>query len=128
MPSEADFDLSAAGLRSDGSDLRISLEALAGKLEASLPERTRVQRHGGGLFGRGPKRVRSLQVDMGGSSYELDSSTESVQCTRERRVGGIAIKREQLDPDRWVSALTTELQEQAQRSARARAALERLLG
>ncbi len=52
--SVQDFDLSAAGLRADGDDLRISVEVLAGKLEESLPGMTRVQRRGGGLLGRGP--------------------------------------------------------------------------
>ena len=33
MSAEDDFDLSAAGLRADGSDLRISIEVLASKLE-----------------------------------------------------------------------------------------------
>ncbi|HEY2632811.1 MAG TPA: hypothetical protein VGI26_10590 [Solirubrobacteraceae bacterium] len=33
MSDEDDFDFSAAGLRSDGSDLQISVEVLAGKLE-----------------------------------------------------------------------------------------------
>ncbi len=38
MPTEQDFDLSAAGLRADGTDLRISVEVLASKLEESLPD------------------------------------------------------------------------------------------
>ena len=47
---------------------------------------------------------------------------------REREVGGIAIKREQLDPDAWVAALTNDLRAEAERSSEARAALESLLG
>jgi hypothetical protein len=43
-------------------------------------------------------------------------------------VGGISIKRDPLDPAEWVTALTEELRAQAERSAEARAALERLLG
>jgi len=128
MSEEEDFDLSAAGLRADGSDLRISVEVLASKLESSLPGHTRVERHGGGLLGRGEKRVRRLEVDLGGCSYELMSSGERVECSRERRVGGISIKREPLDPDAWVAALTAELQSEAQRSAQAREALEKLVG
>jgi hypothetical protein len=128
MPGEDDFDLSAAGLRSDGSDLRVSIEVLAGKLEAALPGQTRVERRGEGLLGRGRKRVRLLQVALGEHSYELCSADEGVRCTHERRVGGIAIKREQLEPDRWIGALTADLREQAEQSAQARAALEGLLG
>jgi hypothetical protein len=128
MPTEQDFDLSAAGLRADGTDLRISLEVLAGKLEQSLPGRTRVERHGGGLLGRGPKRVKEVRVELGGNRYQLTVAGDRVEGCRERQVGGISIKREPLDPDAWVAALTLDLQAEAERSAEARAALERLLG
>lgn len=126
MPDEDDFDLSAAGLGSDGSDLRISIEVLASKLENALPAQTRVERRGAGLLGRGDKHVRRVSVALGDASYELAVANDRVAGSRERRVGGISIKRESLDPGQWVSALTAELREQAERSAEARAALERL--
>jgi hypothetical protein len=130
MPSDETFDLSAAGLRADGTDLRISVEVLASKLESSLPGRTRVQRRGGGLLGRGEKHVRQIQVELGsdtGTRYELSIDGDRVEGFRERKSGGIAIKREPLDPDAWIAALTAELQSEAQRSAEARAALEGLV-
>ncbi|HTA13448.1 MAG TPA: hypothetical protein VK781_01155 [Solirubrobacteraceae bacterium] len=128
MCAEENFDLSAAGLRADGSDLRISVEVLASKLESSLPAQTRVERRGSGLLGRGEKRVRRVQVAIGDNSYELTVAADRVDGSRERKVGGIAIKRESLDPGEWVSALAADLREEAQRSAEARAALERLMG
>ena len=130
MPSDETFDLSAAGLRADGTDLRISVEVLASKLESSLPGRTRVERRGGGLLGRGEKHVRQIQVELGsggGTTYQLTSEGDRVEGFRERKSGGIAIKREPLDPDAWIAALTEELQSEAQRSAEARAALEGLV-
>jgi hypothetical protein len=130
MPTDETFDLSAAGLRADGTDLRISVEVLASKLESSLPGRTRVERRGGGLLGRGEKHVRRIQVDLGsdsGTRYELSIDGDRVEGFRERKSGGIAIKREALDPDAWIAALTEELQAEAQRSAEARAALEGLV-
>jgi hypothetical protein len=128
MPGDPeDFDLSAAGLRADGSDLRISVEVLASKLESSLPAQTRVERRGGGLLGRGEKRVRELQVNLGDTSYEL-TVKDRIEGFRKREVGGIAIKRETLDPGDWVQALAADLREEAERSAQARAALERLTG
>lgn len=126
--SDEDFDLSAAGLRADGSDLRISIEVLASKLESSLPGRARVERHGGGLLGRGEKRVRRLQVDLGECVFGLTIEGERIEGSRERIVGGISIKREPLAPEEWVAALTAELREEAQRSAEARTALEGLVG
>jgi len=127
MTADDDFDLSAAGLRADGSDLRISVEVLANKLESSLPTQTRVERRGGGLLGRGEKRVRELRVSLGEVSYEL-TVAQRVEGFRKREVGGIAIKRESLDPEQWVAALAADLREEAQRSAEARTALERLMG
>lgn len=128
MPTEQDFDLSAAGLRADGTDLRISVEALASKLEEALPDRAKVERGGGGLLGRGPKRVRAIAVELAGNDYRLAVAGDRVEGFRERQVGGISIKREQLPPDEWVAALTADLRAEAERSAQARAALERLLG
>ena len=131
MGTEETFDLSAAGLRADGTDLRISIEVLASKLESSLPARTRVQRSGGGLLGRGAKHVRQIQIDLGsgsGTRYELAVEGERVEGFRERKSGGISIKREPLNPDEWVAALTAELRTEAQRSAEARSALEGLIG
>ncbi len=122
-----DFDLSAAGLRADGGDLRISVEVLAGKLEESLPGMTQVRRRGGGLLGRGPKRVSELQVELGDTRFQLAVRDEQLECSREKQVGGISIKREPLDPATWVGALTDELRSEAERSAQARTALSKLL-
>jgi hypothetical protein len=133
MPTDETFDLSAAGLRADGTDLRISVEVLASKLESSLPSRTRVERRGGGLLGRGDKHVRQIQVDLGsgsgagGVTYQLEIDGDRVEGFRERKSGGIAIKREPLNPDQWIAALTAELQAEAERSAEARTALEGLV-
>jgi hypothetical protein len=128
VPTDQDFDLSAAGLRADGTDLRISVEVLASKLEQSLPGFAHVERHGGGLLGRGEKRVKRLRVELGGNCYQLDVAGDRVEGFRERQVGGISIKREPLDPSAWVAALTSDLRAEAERSGEARTALERLLG
>ncbi len=127
MADEPDFDLVAAGLRADGGDLRISIEALAAKLAQALPGRTTVKRRGGGLLGRGERRVCELHVDLGECSYALTVDGDRVDSQRVREVGGVVIKREQLDPEEWVGALTQELRSEAQRSAQARDALASLL-
>ena len=127
MSSEETFDLAAAGLRADGTDLRISVEVLASKLEQALPGQARVERHGGGLLGRGEKHVRCLQVKLGANRYQLNVEGDRVEGYREREVGGIAIKREPLDPQAWVAALSEDLRTEAERSAQARESLQRLL-
>jgi hypothetical protein len=124
---EETFDLAAADLRGDGTDLAISIEVLAKKLEQALPAQARVERRGGGLLGRGEKRVRALRVELGTAAYLLGVDGGRLQGFRERRVGGISIKRETLDPDDWIASLTADLRTEAERSANARAALEELL-
>jgi hypothetical protein len=124
---EGGFDLAAAELRVDGSDLTTSVEVLAAKLEQALPGVARVERRGGGLLGRGEKRVRSVQVQLGPCCYQLAVDGPRVQGFRERQSGGIAIKREPLDAQAWITALTADLRSEAERSAQARAALEKLL-
>ncbi|MGA2452218.1 MAG: hypothetical protein ABSG93_01770 [Solirubrobacteraceae bacterium] len=122
------FDLAAAGLRSDGTDLTISIEVLASKLEQALPGQARVERRGGGLLGRGEKRVRAVRVELGTAAYLLGVEDGRIEgCFRERQVGGISIKREPLAPNEWIAALTADLRAEAERSAHARAALAELL-
>jgi hypothetical protein len=127
VSDEDAFELAAAGLRGDGTDLRISVEVLASRLEQTLPGRTRVKRGGGGLLGRGRQHVRTLAVELAGNRYELEMRDAVLQTTRQRQVGGIAIKSEQLAPEEWIVALTGDLQAESERSAEARAALEGLL-
>ena len=105
--SDDSFDLAAAGLRGDGSELMISVEVLAAKLEQALPGQAR--------------------VELGTAAYLLGVEGGRVEGFRERQVGGISIKREPLTPDAWIAALTADLRAEAERSAHARAALEELL-
>jgi hypothetical protein len=128
MSAEDVFDLCAAGLRADGEELRLSIGVLASKLEGALPDQTRVRRSGGGLFGRGEKQVRSVQVTLGECCYDLGLTDGRLQGSRERRVGGISIKRETLTPTEWVTALTENLRGESARSEAAGRALKELLG
>ena len=82
------------------------MEVLAAKLEQALPGQARVERRGGGLLGRGEKHVRAVRVELGTASYQLAVDGGALEGFRERQVGGIAIKREPLDPDAWIAALT----------------------
>ena len=128
MNAEETFDLAAAGLRADGTDLRISVEVLASKLESSLPGRTprRAPRRRP-AWAAAPSACATCTSSSAAARYELTIDGDRVEGFREREVGGISIKRETLTPDQWVAALTAELRAEAQRSAEARAALEGLL-
>lgn len=123
MEAARDFDLLAASLRADASDLRAFVEALAAKLEASFPERTHVDR--GGLFGN--KRVRRVGVELGECRFELDHDDGRIQCRRRTVVRGVSLKSDELELDAWIDDLSQRLVEEAGRSERGRAALERML-
>jgi len=117
------FELLAASLRADARDLSTFFEALAGKLSASFPESTDIDREG--FRGRGS--VKSISVDLGEHRYELQPHSGGVTCLRARSVRGIVLKSEELDLDEWIDALSHDLTEAAEQSERGRLALERLL-
>jgi hypothetical protein len=118
------FDLLAASLRADTTDLRLFVEALATKLELSFPERTHVER-GGRMFGS--KQVRKISVELGDGRYDLEHSDGVVTARRCTVVRGISLKNDELGLEEWIDDLSAELVAEAERSERGRAALERML-
>lgn len=121
------FELLASSLRAETGDMKAFVEALAVKLEGALPDRTTVQRKGGGLFG-GQKRVAQISVDMGDQRFELMANNGRIECRRCKAVRGIVLKTEQVPLEEWIDELSRELTTAAQQSEQARMALERLLG
>jgi hypothetical protein len=123
MEEPVDFELVAASLRADASDLRVFVEALTTKLEQSFPGRCRVQR--AGLLGKG--EVRRVSIEVGDSRYELQNDEGAVSARRSSVVRGITLKNEELGLDEWIDALAAEVVAEASRSERGRLALEKLL-
>ena len=120
------FDLDAAGLRADGRDLTAGVDVLAVKLEAALPSQCRVERRARSLFNR-EKVVEAIEVRLGEARYSLRHHRGRVEASRDKEVRGVVIKRETLGLAEWVTGLEADLREQAESSAAARAALERLV-
>jgi hypothetical protein len=121
-----DIDLLAASLRADAADTGAFVEGLAAKLEEALPGRVSIKRARTGMFG--PKHVKEIALDTGDERLELArGSGEAVEFRRARQSGGIVLKRETLDSDTWMAALSSALAAEAQRSERTRQALDRLL-
>jgi hypothetical protein len=121
------FDLVAASLRADTTDLVAFVEALAVKLEGALPGDVKVERAGGGLLGRGRRHVRRIAVTMEGGRYDLERDGSQIETSRCNEVRGIVIKSERLGLDEWIDALSRELAERARQSEQSRVALQRLL-
>jgi hypothetical protein len=125
--AEDSFDLDAAGLRADGTDVAAYVEVLARKLEEALPAETEVKRRSKGLLSR-EKLVESIEVTLGDTCYTLRRRGSGVDAARARVVRGVVIKREPVELPEWVGGLTTELRELAAGSNRARDAFDQLMG
>ena len=120
-----DLDLLAAALRADSTDVNTFVESLAAKLEAAVPGRVRVQRRRDGMFG--PKKVRTVAVDLDDRRFELVSEGAGVQTRCAKLSGGIVLKNEDFPTDAWLATLGEALATEAQRNETTRKALERLL-
>jgi hypothetical protein len=123
---EDTFTQAAAGLRAEGDELLASLEALAGRLLDALPDCTNVIRSGGGLLGRGERRVAGVEVEVGANKYVLGLRDGQLVASCERQVGGVTADRFELPPDEWLEELEADLRTEAARNASARLGLERL--
>jgi hypothetical protein len=130
VETEDTFAEAAAGLEAGGDQdqMLASLDALAGRLAEALPEYTEVKRSGGGLLGRGTRRVEGVKVDLGGTRYALELRDGTLVASCERQVGGVAADRFELGPAEWVQELEADLRSEAARDPDARRGLDRLRG
>ena len=119
-------ELFAASLRADKKDLKTFLDALAIKLEGSLPDHTRVTRQGS-VFSR-ERSVKEIVVSLGEYRYRIGKEKQGyLMAVREHMVRGIVLKTEQTTVDRWIEELSEVLAQLASQSAQSCAALERFL-
>ena len=118
-------ELYAASLRADKADLKTFLEALAVKLEGSLPDYTKVTRQG--FFSR-EHPVKEVAVWLGEYQYRIGREKQGpLVAVRAHMVRGIVLKTEQIPVDQWIEELSEALARLAGHSALTRAALERFL-
>ena len=116
--SGQDFDLSAAGLRADGGDLRISVEVLARQARGRPP-----RDDAGAAPWRGPARARAQAGERAaGSSWATPASswpsgTSAGVLPPEGGRRDLDQARA-LDPGAWVGALTEELRSRGASAAR----------
>ena len=119
-------ELFAASFRADKTDLKTFLDALAVKLEGSLPDYTRVTRQGS-FFSR-ERSVKEIVVSLDEYQYRIGREKQgSLMAIRAHVVRGIVLKTEQIPVDQWIDELSETLAQLASRSAQSRAALERFL-
>lgn len=119
-------ELFAASLRADRADLKTFLDALAVKLEGSLPEYTRITRQGG-IFSR-EHPVKEIALSLGDYQYRISRERQGpLVAMRAKVVRGIVLKTEQIPVEQWIEELSEALSQLAGQSAQARDALERFL-
>ena len=119
-------ELFAASIRADKTELKTFLDALAIKLEGSLPDHTRVTRQGS--FFSQERPVKEIVVSLGEYQYRIGKEKHGfLIAVREHMVRGIVLKTEQATVDQWINELSQALAQLASHSAQSRAALERFL-
>jgi len=119
-------ELFAASLRADKTELKTFLDALAIKLEGSLPDYTRVTRQGS--FFSHERPVKEIVVSLGEYQYRIGREKQgSLIAVCAHMVRGIVLKTEQTTVDQWIDELSEALAQLASHSAQSRAALERFL-
>jgi hypothetical protein len=119
-------EMLAASLRASSTDLKAFMEALAVKLEGSLPGQTVVTRQSG-IFSR-EHPVREVAVNLGNFQYRISRERQGPLLTqRAKVVRGIVLKTDQISMDQWINELAQGLAEEAVHSAQARSALEQFL-
>jgi hypothetical protein len=120
------MEILAASLRADTTDLKAFLEALAVKLEGSLPNQTTVTRHSS-IFSR-EHPVKEINVTLGDYQYRISRERQGPIITqRAKVVRGIVLKTDQIPLEQWIEELAAALAEVAASNSQARTALERFL-
>jgi hypothetical protein len=122
-----DFDLPAAGLRADGSELALSIEALASALEQALGALASVERHKVGGFRSKRREVKRIAVTLGEEQFELARDAQGLRCTRNKVVRGITLSHEELALGGWIEELVRGVSRRAEISERDRGVLEGFL-
>jgi hypothetical protein len=125
--SDGDFDLVAAELRADDTDMGGLVAALAARLEGALPSLVSVRRRKIGGFRSKETEVQAIAVDLGDARYELVAARGGYECTRHSVVRGITLSRERCALADWIKEVAAAVGDRADLTERDRAALEGLL-
>jgi len=120
-----DFDMAAATLQSNASDVHMMLRLLVNQLGDVLGKRLTVEKAGG--FLRRSDDIKAVQMAMGDDVLRAEVDDHAVRCTIGHSSGGIRIRSEQVGMDEWLKRLLVALQAEARHSETARQALENIV-
>jgi hypothetical protein len=132
MSSELDFHLLVAALRTDRADVesyhRVLSDTLGGALPPGMVEVERRRTFADRVAGRDGQAV-SVRVTTPDRVLVLSAGKHGgVAAEIHQVVRNVVISRKETTVDDWLAALAQELTKLAERDARARDALSRLLG
>jgi hypothetical protein len=125
LPGGQGFEMLAASLRADSSDLPTFLEVLAGKLADALPGLVTVKRSGG-LFAK-RKPVASIDVSLDDRRYTATVRGPLIDAFIAHEVRGVRLSGDAVDLETWLTQMSNSLDAFARRSATGSEALRRLL-
>ena len=121
-----DFDVAAAWTRRAGTDMRAFTEALAARLEPSLPGRIEVERRRDGFFSK-TSHVTRIAVRFDDSVLVLALDRKQLHAKRTKVVRGVAISSEDLPIAAWIEDVARRTQTLGQGASAAHAALHDFL-
>jgi hypothetical protein len=123
------FDMVAASIRADASDLETFFRVLVGKMSDALGDRVTVKRSGGLLKRDRPVTGVEMDLTTGGGGVVLTASRDhnSISCTVARRVRGISLSTKEVPMSEWIDELVAALAEEAKRSQQTWSSLHGLL-
>jgi len=123
------FDMVAASIRADASDVETFFRVLVAKMSDALGDRVRVKRAGGLLKRDRPITGVEMDLTSGGAGIVLAASREhnAVTCTVARRVRGIALSTKEVSMPEWIDELVSALGDEAKKSQQTWSALHGLL-
>jgi hypothetical protein len=112
------FDLDAAYLRRSQVELSAFVEALAVRLEGSLPGRVEIDRRRDGFLSK-TSHVARIVLRCDQAIYELSLSKGQLTVSRAKLVRGVKISSVNLKPSEWLGEVRREVQTLAEQAGAA---------
>ena len=123
------FDMVAASIRADASDVDTFFRVLVAKMSDALGDRVKVKRSGGRLKRDRPATGVEVDLTTGGAGVVLAATREhdAITCTVARRVRGIVLSTRAVSMTDWIDELVSALADEAKKSEQTWSALHGLL-
>src|SRR5919197_3674150 len=98
------FELVAASIRADASDLKTFMDVLGLKLEQTLPGMVHIERERG--FLKKERKVKVIRIQIEDKLYELAGAGSGLEARLSHQVRGITLKNEVVSLEAWITELS----------------------